>query len=73
MTNHHPAAKLEHPRGPQEQVEFRISLVSKGLSGLPCLERPAEVHFSTRLQAEQLFASASVGEVDFTPTLHPSL
>jgi hypothetical protein len=31
----------------------------------------AEVHFSTRLQAQQKFTSASRGEVDFTPALHP--
>jgi hypothetical protein len=31
----------------------------------------AEVHFSTRLQVQQLFTSASRGKVDFTPALHP--
>jgi hypothetical protein len=31
------------------------------------------VHFSTRLQAQQLFASATRRELDFTPALHPSL
>ena|SRR2546423_14234931 len=33
-------------------------------------ERPAEVRFSTRLQAHQVFTSAPTGEVDFTPALH---
>jgi hypothetical protein len=32
----------------------------------------AEVHFSTRLQAKQKFASARRGEVDFSPALHHS-
>jgi hypothetical protein len=32
----------------------------------------AEVHFSTRLQAKQKFASAGRCDVDFTPALHPS-
>jgi hypothetical protein len=36
-------------------------------------ERPAEVRFSTRLQAHQVFTSAPTGEVDFTPVLHPRL
>jgi hypothetical protein len=36
-------------------------------------ERLAEVHFSTRLQAQRLFASVTRGEVDFTSALHPSL
>jgi hypothetical protein len=31
----------------------------------------AEVHFNTRLQAQELLASTSRGEVDFTPALHP--
>jgi hypothetical protein len=35
------------------------------------LAKPAEVHFSTGLQVQQLFASVSRGEVDFTPALHP--
>jgi hypothetical protein len=29
-----------------------------------------EVHFSTRLQAHQVFTSARMGEVDFTQALH---
>jgi len=36
-------------------------------------ERPAEVRFSTRLQAHQVFPSAPTGEVDLTPVLHPWL
>ena len=31
----------------------------------------AEVHFSTKLQAQQQFTSSSRGEVDFTPALQP--
>jgi len=31
------------------------------------------VHFSTRLQVQQLFASATWREVGFTLALHPSL
>jgi len=31
----------------------------------------AEVHFSIRLQAQQLFASAPTVEVDLTSALHP--
>lgn len=30
-----------------------------------------EVHFSTGLQAQQMFASAQTGEVGFTSALHP--
>ena len=35
------------------------------------LERPAEAHFSTRLQALQRLASTRRGAVDFTSALHP--
>jgi hypothetical protein len=56
-----------------EQAEFRIYLGEQRLIWAANLDRPAEVHFSTRLQAQQLFASVTMGEVDFTPALHPSL
>jgi hypothetical protein len=31
----------------------------------------AEVRFSTRLQVQEVLASGSRSEVDFTPALHP--
>jgi hypothetical protein len=48
---------------PPKYVEIRIYLGEKRLVWAANLDRPAEAHFSTRLQAQLLFASVTRGEV----------
>jgi len=68
-----PSAAQFEQAGPAEIPRVQ-NLSGWAKANLGCnLDRPAEVHFSTRLQAHQLFASVTRGEVDFTPALHPSL
>jgi hypothetical protein len=68
------AVRLEFEQaGPAEIRRVQNYLGEPRLVWAANLDKPAEAHFSTRLQAQQLFASVTRGEVDFTSALHPSL